>query len=122
MAWSVDRLGVSFLQELHSAGVDLFLHQQGIDTSTPAGKAMYQMMGVFAEFERAIIRARINSGIAKARKHGTRSGKPIGRPRIPDRTREEIRQAHAAGGISLRKLAKQFGVSLATVQAALRSD
>jgi hypothetical protein len=63
-AWSVDRLGRSLadlldlLRELHSKGVDLFLHQQGLDTSTPAGKAMFQMMGVFAEFERAMLRER----------------------------------------------------------------
>jgi DNA invertase Pin-like site-specific DNA recombinase len=61
MAWSVDRLGrslqdlVSFLSELHALYIDLFLHQQGLDTTTPAGKAMFQMMGVFAEFERAMV-------------------------------------------------------------------
>jgi hypothetical protein len=66
MAWSVDRLGRSlqdlcgFLSELHSLGIDLFLHQQGIDATTPAGKAMFQMMGVFAEFERSMIRERVN--------------------------------------------------------------
>jgi DNA invertase Pin-like site-specific DNA recombinase len=59
MAWSVDRLGrslqdlVSFLSESHALHIDLFLHQQGLDTTTPAGKAMFQMMGVFAEFERS---------------------------------------------------------------------
>jgi hypothetical protein len=62
MAWSVDRLGrslqdlIGFLSELHALGIDLMLHQQGLDTTTPAGKAMFQMMGVFAEFERAMIR------------------------------------------------------------------
>ena len=61
MAWSVDRLGrslqdlVAFLSEIHALRVDLYLHQQGLDTTTPAGKAMFQMMGVFAEFERAMI-------------------------------------------------------------------
>ena len=61
-AWSVDRLSRSLtdllgiLQGLHDKGVDLFLHQQGLDTSTAAGKAMFQMLGVFAEFERGIIR------------------------------------------------------------------
>ena len=61
MAWSVDRLGrslqdlVGFLSELHALKIDLFLRQQGLDTTTPAGKAMFQMMGVFAEFERAMI-------------------------------------------------------------------
>ena len=67
MAWSVDRLGrslqglVAFLQEIHGAGIDLFLFQQAIDTTTPAGKAMYQMCGVFAEFERAMIVERVRS-------------------------------------------------------------
>ena len=61
MAWSVDRLGrslqdlVAFLSEVHAADVDLFLHQQGLDTTTPAGKALFQIMGVFAEFERSMI-------------------------------------------------------------------
>src|SRR5262249_31496086 len=64
MAWSVDRLGrslqdlVGFLSEIHALKIDLYLHQQGIDTTTPAGKAMFQMMGVFAEFERAMIQER----------------------------------------------------------------
>ena len=72
----MDRLGrslqdlVGFLAELHAKGVDLYLHQQGIDTSTPAGKAMFQMMGVFAEFERAMIVERVKSGLARARSQG----------------------------------------------------
>ena len=67
-AWSVDRLGrsltdlLSFLTDLHAKGVDLFLHQQGLDTSTPSGRAMFQMLGVFAEFERAMIRERVMAG------------------------------------------------------------
>ena len=76
LAWSVDRLGRSlqdllgFLGELHGKRVDLYLHQQGLDTSTPAGKALFQMMGVFAEFERAMIRERVNAGLARARSDG----------------------------------------------------
>jgi DNA invertase Pin-like site-specific DNA recombinase len=71
MAWSVDRLGrslqdlIAFLSEIHSLGIDLFLHQQGLDTRTPAGKAMFQMLGVFAEFERAMIRERVRAGLAR---------------------------------------------------------
>ena len=69
MAWSVDRLGrslqdlVAFLSDLQASGVDLYLDRQGIDTTTPGGKALFQMMGVFAEFERAMIRERINAGL-----------------------------------------------------------
>ena len=80
MAWSVDRLGrslqdlVGFLSELHALRIDLFLHQQGLNTATPAGKAMYQMMGVFAEFERAMIRERVRAGLTRARAHQEGSG------------------------------------------------
>src|SRR5205807_3075451 len=69
MAWNVDRLGrslkdlVAFLSELHALGIDLFLHQQGLDTTTPAGKAMFQMLGVFAEFEHSIIQERVRAGL-----------------------------------------------------------
>ena len=81
-AWSVDRLGrslidlVGILQEFHAKDVDLYLHQQGIDTSTPSGRAMFQMLGVFAEFERAMIRERVMAGLARAKADGTRLGRP----------------------------------------------
>jgi DNA invertase Pin-like site-specific DNA recombinase len=100
MAWSVDPLGrslqglLAFLQEIHGPGVDLFLFQQAIDTTTPAGRAMFQMCGVFAEFERAMIVERVRSGLAKAKANGTKSGKPIGRPRIPERKRQQISKAY----------------------------
>jgi DNA invertase Pin-like site-specific DNA recombinase len=80
-AWSVDRFGRSltdlldFLRELHAKGVDLFLHQQGLDTSTPSGRAMFQMMGVFAEFERAMIRERVLAGLARAKEQGISLGR-----------------------------------------------
>jgi DNA invertase Pin-like site-specific DNA recombinase len=119
MAWSVDRLGRSlqdlcgFLAELHSLGIELFLHQQGIDTTTPAGKAMFQMMGVFAEFERAMIRERVKAGIARAKANG----KHCGRPPINPELAERIRKALAVRGRpGIRVIAKQFGVSPMTVQ------
>src|SRR6266478_4978602 len=68
-AWSVDRLGrslqdlIAFLSELKAKNVDLYLHQQALDTSTPAGRALFQMLGVFAEFERAMIVERVNAGL-----------------------------------------------------------
>jgi DNA invertase Pin-like site-specific DNA recombinase len=58
---------LDFLRELHAKGVDLFLHQQCLDTSTPSGRAMFQMLGVLAEFERGIVRERVNAGLARAR-------------------------------------------------------
>jgi DNA invertase Pin-like site-specific DNA recombinase len=119
-AWSVDRLGrslqdlVSFLGELHGAGVDLYLDRQGVDTSTPAGKALFQMLGVFAEFERSIIQERIAVGIARARAHGTRSGKAFGRPKI-SAEREEVVRASLAAGTGIRKTARLCGTGNATV-------
>ena len=128
MAWSVDRLGrslqdlVAFLEHLRAARVELFLHQQGLDTTTPAGRAMFGMLSVFAEFERAIIRERIAAGMARAKVRGTRSGKAIGRPRIDPRTKAAIRSAYVTGAVGIRKVAEQFGVGPETVRRALFED
>jgi DNA invertase Pin-like site-specific DNA recombinase len=117
MAWSVDRLGrslqdlVAFLSELHALKIDLYLHQQGIDTTTPAGKAMFQMMGVFAEFERSMIQERVRAGLARAKEEG----KQLGRPRIAPELEERILEARR-GGLSVRKTATKFGVDPSTVQ------
>jgi DNA invertase Pin-like site-specific DNA recombinase len=120
MAWSVDRLGrslqdlVAFLSELHALRIDLFLHQQGLDTTTPAGKAMFQMMGVFAEFERAMIQERVRAGLARARSEGKR----LGRPPIPADLEKAIRAALNKPGRTegVRKIAARFGVDPGTVQ------
>src|SRR5215831_20734848 len=117
MAWSVDRLGrslqdlVAFLSEIHAVGVDLFLHQQGLDTTTPAGKALFQMMGVFAEFERAMIQERVRAGLARAKAEG----KQLGRPTIDPKLEAAIKSALDLGS-SYRKTAKSFNVALGTVQ------
>jgi DNA invertase Pin-like site-specific DNA recombinase len=87
-SWSVDRLGrsltelLSILQGLHDKSVGLFLHQQGLDTTTSAGKAMFQMLGVFAEFERGIIRERVNAGLARARANGVKLGRRRVKPSV----------------------------------------
>jgi DNA invertase Pin-like site-specific DNA recombinase len=122
MSWSVDRLGrslqdlVGFLNDLHAVGCDLYLHSQGLDTRTPSGKAMFQMVGVFAEFERAIIQERIRAGLARARADGTRSGKAIGRPRTPPRIELAIEKALRRGKLGIHKIAKANGVGVGTVQ------
>jgi DNA invertase Pin-like site-specific DNA recombinase len=116
-AWSVDRLGrslqdlIAFLGEMHAKEVDLYLHQQRLDTSTPAGKALFQMLGVFGEFERAMIRERVNAGLARARAKGAQ----LGRPRISGEIEAAIR-AGLAAGMGIRKVAAQVGVGTSTVQ------
>jgi DNA invertase Pin-like site-specific DNA recombinase len=116
-AWSVDRLGrslqdlVGFLGELQAKGVDLFLHKQGLDTSTPAGKAMFQMLGVFSEFERAMIQERVRAGLARARAQG----KKLGRPQVAPNVEKAIRKSLAAGN-GILKTAATVGVGSSTVQ------
>jgi len=121
MAWNVDRLGrslqdlVGFLGQLHAAGVDLFLHQQGLDTTTPGGKAMFQLLGVFAEFERSIIQERVRAGLRRA----VSEGKQLGRPRLAADIERRISvalKARKETGDSVRKIAARFGVDPSTVQ------
>ncbi len=123
-AWSVDRLGrslqrlVAFLGELEAKGVDLYLHVQGLDTSTPAGRAMFQMLGMFSEFERAMIQERVRAGLAKARASGKRLGRP---PALTPRQRRQVRQDRAEGK-SLRALAKKYGTTAPTVRRVLAQE
>lgn len=112
-SWSICRLGrslqhlVSLLGELDARGVDLYLHVQAIDTSTPSGRAMFQMMGVFAEFERAMISERVKSGLARSSKKG-------GRPRLDiDKQRKIERLLN--GGLSINKTAQKVRVGVGTV-------
>ncbi len=117
MAWSVDRLGrslqhlIGFLDELHATKVDLYLHQQGVDTTTPGGKALFQMMGVFAEFERAMIQGRVMAGLERARAQG----KTFGRPRVSKDVEKAIR-AERRKGKGILKIARELGVGSSTVQ------
>ena len=119
--WSVDRLGRSLgdllktLHELHAVGVELVLHQQGLDTRTAGGRALFQMLGVFAEFERAILIERTRAGLARAR----REGKRLGRPMLSLELRNKIRAKHCQG-CSQSSIARQLKISRFAVQAELR--
>jgi DNA invertase Pin-like site-specific DNA recombinase len=112
-AWSVCRLGrslqhlVSLLGDLDARKVDLYLHVQAIDTSTPSGKAMFQMMGVFAEFERSMISERVRAGLA-------RSDKRSGRPPLDYLVRRKIEKA-LGSGMSINATAKKLRVGVGTV-------
>ena len=115
-AWSVDRIGrslrdlVEALSELHASGIDLYLHKQGVDTRTPAGKAMFGMLGVFAEFEREMIRERVNAGLARTVAKGTK----LGRPRMPAAREAEIRKALRSGA-GIRKVARECKAGVGAV-------
>jgi len=109
MAWDVSRLGrslrdlVDLFETLRSVGCDLFLEQQALDTSTPAGRALLQMSGVFAEFERAMIVERTKAGMARARA----AGKQIGRAPASDALIDAIR-ALRADGIGMDRIARNL--------------
>ena len=119
-AWSVDRLGrslqdlVGFLGDLQAKRVDLYLQQQALDTTTPAGRMLFQMLGVFAEFERSLIQARVNAGLSRARAKGVR----LGRPRTSGRVEERIREL-ASQGIGKQKTARTLGIGVSVVQRVL---
>jgi DNA invertase Pin-like site-specific DNA recombinase len=112
MAWSVDRLGrslqhlVGFLSEINERNVDLYLHVQGLDTSTPSGRAMFAMLGVFAEFERSMLRDRIMAGLA-------RSTKKSGRPSLDAHTEHRARKLLGEGN-SINATAKTLRIGVAT--------
>ncbi len=120
-AWSVDRLGrslldlLAFLGDIHAKGIGLYLHQQGVDTTTPGGKALFQMVGVFAEFERAMIQERVKAGLARAKEQG----KILGRPRVDLKVEAKILQLRQKG-IGLLKIAQSLGVGTGTVQRVVR--
>jgi DNA invertase Pin-like site-specific DNA recombinase len=117
MSWSVDRLGRSLqdllatLQELHGANVDLHLHKQALDTRTPTGRAMYQLLGTFAEFERSMIVERVRAGMARAKAEGAR----FGRPMIGEAKEQQIRELLGAG-VGLLSIARKVGCGVSAVQ------
>jgi DNA invertase Pin-like site-specific DNA recombinase len=101
--------------EVHALGVDLYLHQQHLDTTTPSGRAMFGMLSVFAEFERAMIRERVLAGLARARAQG-RVG---GRPKVGRSVERRIRELRKRS-LGMIKIGKQLGVGIGVVQRVLR--
>src|SRR3984957_7562914 len=117
MAWAMDRLGRSLfdlldmLRLLDGANVDLFLHQQAIDTTTVGGRMFFHVTGAFAEFERGMIRDRVNAGLDRARAKGIR----LGRPKVGKKTEAAIK-ARLVTGEGMLKVARALSVGTGTVQ------
>ena len=116
MSWAIDRLGRSLIdllgtvQHLEACGVDLYLDQQNIDTTTPAGKLMFQITGAFAEFERSMIRQRVKLGLKRAVAQGRRLGRPPINDELERKARRELRK-----GTGILKVAKLVGLGTGTV-------
>jgi DNA invertase Pin-like site-specific DNA recombinase len=129
--WSSDRLGrslkhlVEVLETIRETGVGLFIFTQSVDTTTPAGRAMFGMLGIFSEFEREMIVARVNAGLARAKEKIARDGhfkskagkirKRLGRPNADPRKMEAARR-ELANGTGVLKTAKLVGLGTGTVQ------
>jgi DNA invertase Pin-like site-specific DNA recombinase len=122
MAWAIDRLGRSLIdllgtiQALETCGVDLYLDQQSIDTTTPAGRLMFQITGAFAEFERSMIRQRVLAGLKRA----VEKGSILGRPKISAELERRI-QAQLRAGKGILATAKELGVGTGTVHRIARA-
>ena len=121
LAWDVSRLGrslktlVEFIEDIQERNVDLYLHQNGIDTSTSAGKAMFQMIGIFSEFERSIISDRIKTALDRVRSEGKKLGRPTN---YNDGMKNSIRLLRDRG-MSIKKIATELSIGVGTVYRAL---
>jgi len=118
MAWSICRLGrstsdlSSFMAEVQAAGVDLYIHQQSINTSTPAGRMVFGIFSALASWEREMIAERINAGLARAKA----AGKKLGRPsNVNNSVRASVTVLRARGW-SYHRIAKELRIGVATTQ------
>jgi DNA invertase Pin-like site-specific DNA recombinase len=122
MTWSIDRLGrsisdlVSLMAELEVKGVDFYSHIQAIDSRTPAGKLSFSIFAAIAEFERSIIKERINAGLARAKANGKRLGRPTN---VNDNTRIAVRLMREKGA-SIHHIAKELKIGVGTTQKILK--
>lgn len=123
LVWDVSRLGrslqdlVSILNDIRSKSIDLYIHKQGLDTSTPSGKMMFQMLGVFAEFEREVIRERINAGLARAKAEGKKLGRPSN---VNDAVVSSVKLLRGQG-MSICKIAKMLKIGVGTTSKILEN-
>ena len=124
MVWDVSRLGrslqhlVEFLNDVQSVGCDLYIHQQGLDTSTPSGRMMFQMVGVFSEFERSMISERVRLGLKRVRESGKKLGQPT---KISEGLIHQI-WSLKDNGLGLTQITDEVSVSRSTVYKILKMD
>ena len=117
LIWDISRLGRSLqhllqlIEEFHSKKVDVYFHQQKIDTTTPAGKMCFSICGAVAEWERGMIQERIKAGLARAKAQG----KKLGGPTIPAKTATKAKEMHEVG-MSFRKIGRELGIHHGTVK------
>ena len=117
LVWDVSRLGrslkdlVSFLEDIQSAKCDLYIHQSGIDTSTASGKMMFQLLSVFSEFERSMIRERVVAGQQRAKSQGKHIGR---KTNVNDAVITAVYQLRK-NNVSIKKIATDLKIGVGTV-------
>jgi DNA invertase Pin-like site-specific DNA recombinase len=122
LVWDISRLGrslqhlVEFLNDVQSVNCHLYIHQSGLDTSTPSGRMMFQMVGVFSEFERSIISERVKLGLKRVKSKGTKLGRPKSLNQSKIQTIFELKNE----GKSLSEIAFEIGVSKMTIHRCLK--
>lgn len=123
MVWAIDRLGrsiqhlVSFMTEIQSLGVDLYVHQQAIDTTTPSGRMIFGIFSALGEYERELMKERIMAGQRRARSQGVQIGRPS---KMNDAVRTSVKLLHG-NGMAIRVIAKQLEIGVGTVYSALKA-
>lgn len=123
MAWSIDRIGrsiqhlTSFMSEVQAMGIDLYIHQQAINTATPAGRMVFGIFSALGEYERELIRERINAGLARARAQGKKLGRPSNVNASVITSVKMLREK----GHSIHTIAKQLRIGVGTTQKILAS-
>jgi len=123
MVWAIDRLGrsiqhlVGFMTEIQSLGVDLYIHQQALDTTTASGRMIFGIFSALGEYERELMRERIMAGQRRARSQGVKIGRPS---KMNDAVRTSVKLLHD-NGMAIRKIAKQLEIGVGTVYTVLRA-
>ncbi len=123
LCWSIDRLGrsiqdlVSFMNEVQHSGIDLYVHQQAINTSTPAGRMIFSIFSALGEYERELIRERVNAGLSRAKAQGKKLGRPSN---VNEDTALRVTTLRRSG-LSIQKIAKQLRIGVGTTQKLLKT-
>lgn len=121
MCWDISRLGRSlqdlilFLNDIQSKSIDLYIHQQGLDTSTTTGRLMFSLIGCFAEYERNIISERVKAGLRRA----VSDGKKLGRPTNINEGSKSAVKLLREKGLSINKIAKELSIGVGTIYSIL---
>ena len=125
VVWKLDRLSrslrdvLTIMERVGEAKAGFRSLTEAIDTTTPAGRMMMQMVGAFAEFERAMLRERTKAGLETARQEGRIGGRP---PKLSPQQQAEIRKMVSRGKKTAADAARLFKVHPATVSRLLRRE